>query len=63
MPVFVFQTLRQVLDSSGLSSVGIVASDDRFKGIAANMLKDPALNDSITIIGSAAHKSLTECVI
>ena len=56
MPVFVFQTLRQVLDSSGLSSVGIVASDDRFKGIAANMLKDPALNDSITIIGSAAHK-------
>ena len=49
------QTLRRVLDSSGLSSVGIVASDDRFKGIAANMLKDPELNNSISIIGSATQ--------
>ena len=45
------QTLRKMLDSSGLSHVEIVAADGSFAGISADMLVDKELNASVSIVG------------
>lgn len=45
------QTLRQVLDSNGLSHTQIVAPDGSFDPLASNILKDKDLNASVSILG------------
>ena len=40
-----------MLDSSGLTSVQIVAADSKFEDISVAMLEDPELNSSVTVIG------------
>ncbi len=45
------QTLRQVLDSNGLTHVQIVAPDGSFDPLASDVLKDKDLNSSVSILG------------
>ena len=49
--LFLMQVLRKALDSSGLGNVQIVAADSSFQGIASDVLKDPVLNSSVSILG------------
>lgn len=39
------------LDSSGLGDVQIVAADSSFQQIANDVLSDPVLNKSVSILG------------
>nr|XP_033808926.1 galactocerebrosidase isoform X2 [Geotrypetes seraphini] len=45
------KVLRRALDKVGLRNVGIIASDNKWE-IAANMIVDPYLNESIQIVGA-----------
>ena len=49
--VFLLQTLRKVLDNSGLSHVEIVAADGSFEPISSEMILDKELNASVSIVG------------
>ena len=49
------QTLRRVLDSSGLQHVEIVAADSAFSGISLAMLGDKDLNASVSIVGYVGY--------